>query len=125
MTAGLAYALALVTDAVAAASGVAPGAAIHLHDGFTSAAPGIQDHAQWQRADLAAAELGWSETPSLRFGATRFAREGPWADASFTLASGRVIRLWLVDESEPDLLFGDRHRPEKLSLRWSLAGARR
>jgi hypothetical protein len=70
-------------------------------------------------------DLGWTDTPSLRFGATRFTSEGPWGDVSLRREDGRVFRLWLTNTGEPEPLLGGKRAPRELSLRWSLSGPRR
>ena len=71
--------------------------------------------------------LGFTQedTPALRFGATRFTAEGPWADLSFRRDDGRTVRLWLVDDAGPPPLLGDAGDPWDVRLQWSLTGPRK
>ena len=75
-----------------------------------------------QRAVLG---LTGDANPALRFGATRFAAEGPWADVSFRRDDGRVVRVWLVDDAGPPPLLGDTRDPWDVRLHWSLSGPRK
>ena len=65
------------------------------------------------------------DSPALRFGATRFTAEGPWADLSFRRDDGRTVRVWLVDDAGPPPLLGDTRDPWDMQLRWSFSSPKK